>query len=73
MKHKLSISGYGKKSVIAFLIVLLCIERPIVICSDNSAELEVVGEEEELVSLPINNFAEKCEQRCYEQVGLLVK
>lgn len=74
MKLKLSISNQscnnhyynGKKIVIASLILLLCIDKPsIVLCSETSAEL-VVAEED---TPPISNFVEKCEQRCYDQVG----
>lgn len=78
MKHKLSISNKscnnhrrcGNKIVIAIIILLTCIERPFIACSsDSSSELLVVPEE----ALPNSNFVEKCEQRCYDQVGLALK
>lgn len=74
MKHKLSISNkscnnhrccYGNKIVIAIIILLACIEKPFIACSDSSSELIVVPEE----ALPNSNFVEKCEQRCFDQVG----
>lgn len=75
MKQKLSINNksrnnnyYGNKIVIIFLIFQLCIEKSaIVLCSDTDSSAELVVAED---TLPISNFVEKCEQRCYDQVGL---
>lgn len=69
MKHKLSISNnrcYGNKFVIAIIIILICVEKPLKVYSDGSL---VVPEE----ALPTNNFMEKCEQMCFEQVGSIKK
>lgn len=75
MKHKLSISNKscnnhrccsGIKILIAIITFLACIEKPFIECSDSSSELIVVPEE----ALPNSNFVEKCEQRCFDQVGL---
>lgn len=76
MKQKLSINNkscsnnhyYGNKIVIGFLLFLLCIDKStIILCSGTDSSVELVVAED---TLPISNFVEKCEQRCYDQVGL---
>lgn len=71
MKNKLSIGNkscnnkkYRNKFVIALIILLTCINQPISCDENESYEAE---------PLPINNFVEKCEQRCKDQVRVQTK
>jgi hypothetical protein len=58
MLHKICTSNGNRKCYVIFLVLIVCFEKPIS-CLTTS-----------LSGLPANNFVEKCEQRCRDQVGM---